>query len=145
MSNNCDRLTIFLNNLENAFVIMQLCFMWFDQRNKWFYYHISYILSCLERRKGLIGKPMSKDRSTGSTRSSEKTFIRWVFTECSLKLCRVSTLWGTTSCSQDEVQGVHKLRYKVFTGCYTGCLQDYIQDVHMIRHKVFIELCRGSS
>lgn len=121
--------------------------MSFDQRNKIFYCdsHICYILSCLERRKGLIGKPMFKDRSTGSTRSSEKTFIRWVFTECSLKLCRVSTLWGTTSCSQDEVQGVHRILYRVFTGLCTDCSQDYIQDVHMIRHRVFIGLFRGCS
>ena len=110
--------------------------MSFDQRNKIFYCHICYILSCLERRKGLIGKPMSKDRSTGSTRSSEKTFIRWVFTGCSLMLYRVFT-GLCTDCSQDYIQDVHMIRHRVFIGLYRGCSQDEMQGVHRIMYRMF--------
>ena len=29
-----------------------------------------------------------------------------------------------TGCSQDEIQGVHRMRYRVFIGLCTGCLHD---------------------
>lgn len=69
-----------------------------------------------------------------------KVGVHRMFTD----VCRVFTLWGTR-CSQDEVQGVHRILYRVFTGLCTDCSQDYIQDVHMIRHRVFIGLFRGCS
>ena len=50
---------------------------------------------------------------------------------------KVFTRWGTR-CSQDTIQGVYRIMYRLFS-------QNYIQDVHMIRHRVFIGLYRGCS